>query len=679
MPEYEEGQEKDPKDTKEFLAACMQRFKLAQEAESEVRKLSLEDLKFSTGDQWPSGIISQRQLDSRPCLVLNRTQQFLRQVTNEQRQQRPAIHINPVGDGATVETADVLQGIIRHIETNSEAEVALDHAFDMMVRTGFGYYRVITDYVDDGSFEQEIFIKRIKNPFTVYFDPHCQEPDYSDARFAFVIEDLPSAVFKKLHPEAAASALSDFSSVGDAAAGWMSKETIRIAEYFYVEEKMQTIYLLEDGSQTANLPEGAVPINEREQLTRRVKWCKITAVDVLEKTEWPGKFIPIIAVLGDDIDIDGKRHLSGMVRHIKDPQRMYNYWNSSATEMIALAPKAPFIGVEGQFEGHEKEWLEANVRNRPYLEYKGTSVSGQPAPPPQRQVYEPPIQAISQMIGQSEADMKGVMGIWDAALGQPGPETSGRAILARQSQSNIANLNYSDNLSRSIRFCGRVVLDLIPKIYDTPRIQRIVNPDSSIRQVIVHNGAGQAEQAQAMMSESIQKIFDIGMGRYDVTISTGPSYQSKRQEAAASMLEFVKAFPQVVPIIGHLVVKSMDWPGAQEISELMKRMLPPELQDQEDTDPRAQLQQLQAKMQALMQQHEVLVKALNEATETIKTKKMELESRERIASMENQTKLLLAQATAQKEGALALLQAQYDAISKRLDLLGQDKPVEAGA
>lgn len=672
MPEKDEKQR-----TAEFLAKACERFKQAAEAESQIRRESLDDLRFSIGEQWPGLIKASRQLDKRPCLTINRLPQFFRQVTNEQRQARPAIQINPVGDGATIETAETLQGIVRHIERNSEAEIGYDHAFEMMVRIGFGYFRVVTDYVQDGSFEQEIQIKRIKNPFTVYFDPNCSDPDYSDAKWAFVIEDVPRETFKEQFPHSEAATLAEFASVGDRAPGWLSKETVRIAEYFYVTEERKTLYQLDDGRKVFSLPEGAMAVSEREQVVRRVNWAKITALDILDENIWPGRWIPIIPVLGDDMDVDGKRHLSGLVRNAKDAQRMSNYWKSAATEVIALAPRNPHVGVEGQFEGHEEKWREANVRNYAYLEYKAVSVSGQPAPRPQRQTFEPPIQAMVMMIRDADNDLKATTGIYDASLGESGPETSGKAILARQKQSDVANLNYSDNMARSIRFAGKIILDLIPKIYDVPRIQRIVNPDNSVKYVVIHRGAEQAQAAQGMLSDSVKRIFDIGVGRYDVTVSVGASYQSKRMEAATSMIEFIKAFPQSGAVIADLLAKNMDWPGSQQIADRLKKMLPPNLQEGEDGDPRMELQKAKAQLQALSQQHELLTKALQESTEVIKTKKMELESKERIAAMDNQTKLALAEAQAQREGALELLRAQMTAITNRLDLLGQDRPVEA--
>lgn len=690
MAESKEQREKNR--TEAFLEQAHRRFKLAAEAEKGTRDAALKDLKFSVGEQWDARIKATRDSDNRPCLVMNRLPGFIRQVTNEQRQERPAIQVNPVGDGATVETAEVEQGIIRHIETNSEAEIAYDHAFDMMVRMSFGYWRIITEYTDaEDSIEQDIKIKRIKNPFTVYFDPFSTEPDYSDARWAFIIEDLPDAAFREQYPESALLSLSDYSSIGDRAPGWAQKDTIRVAEYFYVEEEKYNLYQLPDGTLVLNPPGNMEGVREHKKSRRRVRWAKITAVDILQENEWRGEWIPIVAVLGDDVDVDGKRHLSGMVRNAIDPQRAYNYWISAATEMIALAPKAPFVGAEGQFEGHEKEWLEANVRNLPYLEYKPYDVAGKPVGPPQRQSAEPPIQAMGAMIGLAADDLKATIGIYEAGLGQRGPEQSGKAILARQAKSDIATLNYTDNLSRSMRFTGRILIDLIPKIYDTTRIQRIVNPDNSIDHVIIYNGQDQEEAARGMIPEDspIKKIFDVGVGKYDISISVGPSYQSKRQEAVASMIDFLKVFPQAAAFIGDLIARAMDWPGAKEIADRLKKMLPANLQDRDDQDPKIQLQQAQSQLQQqgailkqandMVQQQAGMIKNKRVEQEgALDMKKMELESKERIAAQKNETEITLAQFNANTEAGLEAMRSMLAEIDRRQALLGQNKPVGQG-
>jgi len=680
-----------------FLEAAMERFKLSADSESDIRNKALDDLKFSVGDQWPQDILSRRK--GSPSLVLNRMHIFIRHVVNEQREQRPSIQVNPRGDGATVESAEFRQGMIRHIEVSSEAKIAYDTAFDMMVRIGFGYFRLRTDYLDGEETEQEIRIERIKNPFTVFFDPFASEVDYSDANFAFIIRDIKTPQFKHQFPKsemAKLSSLADFASIGNSAPGWASAETIRIAEYFYVKETKHTDYELSDGGIAHNEEErkraesfGLTVVGEHERTERQVKWAKITAMDVLEQKDWAGRWIPIIPVLGEDLDIDGKRHLAGMVRNARDPQRMYNYWISAATELIALMPKAPFIGAEGQFEGHEGKWEQANRISFAYLEYKPQDVQGKPVGPPQRQTLEPPVQAMLAMTAQADNDLKATMGIYDASLGQRGPQESGKAILARQQQSNIATLNYADNLSRAIRFCGRMLLDLIPKIYDTPRIQRIVKPDSTMDSVVIFKGPGQQPQAKELLTDKIRKAFDVEEGKYDVTISVGPSFQSRRQEAVASQLQFIEAFPASAQLIGDLVARDMDWPGSKEIADRLHKALPSNLQDTDEGDPAIQLQQAQAQLQQtstmlekaneLVQQQAGMIKNKRVEQEgALDMKKMELESKERIATLKNETEIALAQLNAGTQGALENLKAVNAEIDRRQALLDADKPVGEG-
>ena len=353
----------------EILTAAKKRFQTSQAAETHMRNEMLEDLRFRAGHQWPDQIESQRTNEGRPIITVNRIPQFVKQITNPQRQSRPSIQINPVGDGADVDTAEVIQGLIRHIENTSHAEVAYDSAYEDAVVTGRGWFRILTEYAHDGSFDQEIVVRRIPNPFTVYVDPSCQELDYSDARYMFVVEDIPKDEYKTLYGDDSASSLELFQSVGDRQPDWYPEGKIRIAEYFYVEMEDRQIALIRDNQGDPmvvpkdRVPKGVPIERERTVQQRVVHWVKMNGAEVLEHKIWPGNWIPLIPVLGDEINLNGEKDLVGIVRFARDPQRMYNYWVSAETEMIALAPKAPFIGVEGQFKGHEAEWKAANNKN----------------------------------------------------------------------------------------------------------------------------------------------------------------------------------------------------------------------------------------------------------------------------------------------------------------------------
>lgn len=677
-------------ETEEFLALASKRFRLVEEAESETRHLSLDDLKFSLGDQWPDDIQSSRTADLRPCLTINRIPPIINQVINDERQNRPGIIISPIGDKGDIDTAQMIQGMVRHIERVSEADVAYDTGFESSVRIGFGYWRVITQYSSDDSFDQEIKIVRIKNPFSVFYDPGTEEADYSDADFCFIITDMPLHEYKLDFPDSEVASLDDFVGTGNQFPGWMTKDYVRVAEYYYVEQVPKKLFKLENGQilteddyEKLIGEEKPNVIDQRDIITREVKWAKINAIEVLEQEDVPCRWIPVVPVIGNDQEVDGKRHISGLVRNAKDPQRMYNYWKSAATEVIALAPKAPFIAAEGQLENQEEKWQLANVKTMPYLLYKPTTSGGQPVPPPQRNVFEPPVQAINMMIAGSDNDIKATTGIFDAALGAMGPEQSGKAILARQRQSSVSTLNFGSNLSRAIRFTGRIIVDMMPKIYDAPRIVRIINPDQSSSPVAVFNSqVTQMDQQQALQSlnnPNLKRIYDVGVGKYDVAISSGPSYETKRQEAADAIMVLIQHFPNIMSICGDLLVRNMDWPYAQEIADRLKKTLPPNLQELDNSNPQDQIQSLQNQLQTVMQQHDALTQELNKATETIRTKRIETESKERIAMVNAQVQLMIEQGKIQGEAALVTLKAQIDDIQRRLQILHEGEPIESEA
>lgn len=570
-----------------LLTEARERFALALEAESDNRNEGLDDRRFKAGEQWPAQIKKQREDESRPCLTINKLPQFIKQVTNDERQNRPAIKVLPVDSGADPETAKILSGLIRHIEINSDADVAYDTAAEDAVTSGWGYFRVITEYADDLSFDQDIKIRRIRNPFTVYLDPAHQYPDGSDAKWGFISEELDKEEYKAQYPDADEK---DWEAAGDGDGGrlWYSDKKIRIAEYFRIVTEEKQIALLADGRTIARdeleqlSPEALSAlqvVKTRKAEVKKVQWYKLIGNKVLDKREWPGKWIPIIKVTGDEQDIDGKLLLSGMIRNAKDPSRMYNYWRTAATELVALAPKAPFVGAEGQFEGHEHKWAAANVKSFPYLEYKPKSLNGQPIPPPQRQPFAgTPVGVIQEAMTAAD-DIKAVTGIYDASLGARSNETSGRAIIARQREGDTSTFNYIDNLTRAIRHCGRILVDLIPKIYDAKRIVRILGEDGSEKQVQIVPGSKEWPDYEAL-----DNIYDISVGKYDVTVTVGPSYTTKRLEAADSMMQFVQAIPNAAPAVMDLVAKNMDWPGADDIAERLKKMLPPGLDEEADAE-----------------------------------------------------------------------------------------------
>jgi len=632
MPE-----EKQPtKQFEDFLQARLKEFQAASEAESASRTKCLDDLRFSTGDQWDANIRSRRERKNKPCLTMDQLQQSVRIVCNEYRQQRPALEVNPVGDEADVETAEILQGLVRHIEVNSDAEIAYDGAHESVVRIGFGSWRLLSDYADDETDEQEIFVEPIRDHFSVYWQAGASQ---QKAKHCFVVSDVPKETYSEDFSESELS-LANFTGVGNVPPEWMSKDTVRVAEYFQVTEEK---------------------VEGKKRPVKKVKWWKFNAIEILEgPTDLPGTSIPVFTAYGDDIDVDGQRYLAGLIRNGKDAQRFKNFMVSKAAETVALAPQAPWLVAEGQTI-MENDWANANTGDIEVLYYRQTDVGGKPAPVPQRQTVEPPIQAIQQLVQQAGLDLKSALGIYDPSLGQRKGDESGKAIERLQTQGAVSTFNYSDNVARTMRRFGRVLLQWIRDKYDVPRVRRIIKPDGSVSQVVTHNGAEQKAAAEKLLTEKIKKIYDIGVGRYDVTVAVGPSYQTKRQEAAATQLDLMKTLPPPMAAnIADITVGNMDIPQSKDIAERLKRMIDPKIIGGDDGDPEVQMQQMQATMQELSKQHELLTKALTEAQKVIETKQIEQQGKVQITQLQEQTKQSVVRMQEATKLAVAQLNASKD-------------------
>jgi hypothetical protein len=585
--------------------------KLANEADTQNRQEALEDLKFGGGDQWPVELQNSRNLESRPVITVNKVDNYCRQVCNQQRQQRPRIKVHAMNTHEDMVDAQTIQGIVRHIENNSNADHAYDNAFEYAVRMGWGYFRVRTDYVSEDSFEQEIFIDPIDNPFTVYFDPNSVAPDGSDSDRCLITTMMPKKEFSKLYPDAAVDGGTSFTQrgTGDSQSEWITKEDIRLAEYFYTVREKATLYQLSDGSSTfaedkdlfARLESaGIVVVDQRSSYKKTIKYCKLTAIDIIEEGTWAGKYIPIIPVYGRHIVVGDKRKKFGMIRYAKDPQRMYNFWQTSITEGVALAPKAKWLIAEGQDEGHESDWANANIKSFPLLRYKQTDIEGRPAPVPQRLQPEPPQAGIMAAAAGVDDDIKSIMGVFDPAqLGQG--NISGKALNGQQQQVDLTNYDYYDNLTRSISHCGTVILDLLPKIYDTERVMRIIGDD------------GKPELLTVNQRDSAGRVLnDMTVGQYDVVMDTGPGYNSKRQEAVASIGPILAGDPALMDKIGDLYFRNQDFPGADVIADRLATLNPlAQIDDKSDIPPQVQMQLAQAKKQVEDMQQQMQAMALD--------------------------------------------------------------------
>lgn len=673
-PEVEEPEVDEEETDADIIALAKSRFLLAEEAESENRALALEDLEFRAGNQWSEDMKRSRDADKRPCLVINRIPQIIRQICNDQRQNRPTIKISPVDDGADKETAKVRQGLVRHIWNNSNADVAIDVAFEGAVDKSFGFFRITTDYVNAQSFDQEILIKQIPNHFSVYLDPAAKEPDGSDAKWGFVFEEVSKDEFEAMYPDAKASIMAEWSGIGDQV-GWFDKGTCRVAEYFYTTYKKVEIVqfsngvVLERSKVVLPLAEGVKETNKRVALVPSIKWVKMTGVQIMERRDWAGQWVPIIPVYGSQLNINGKIIRESIVRHAKDPQKMYNYFVSSETEAIALAPKAPFIVAEGQIPPEYKAmWESANVKNHSHLIYKALTVGQQLVGAPQRNAYEPPVIAITNARGQAADDIKATTGIFDASLGNRSNETSGVAIQRRNAQAQTSNFHFFDNLTRSLKHAGKIIDDLIPYIYDAARTIRIIGVDDQEEMVKINQ---QFEDKQGTKKKHI-----MNAGKYDVMIETGPNYATKRQEAVASMLDLSKALPAQAGIMADLLVKNMDWPDADIIAERLKKSIDPKFLDDKDKPQGEDPAQIQQKMAEMGQVIDQMSQQLQVANEQLHTKKMEIDSKERIAFAEMKTKMEIEAAKLDHSGHQTVFLQQVEMLNRRLDTLGVSIPAE---
>jgi hypothetical protein len=612
----------------DILATARSRLDLAVSALSESREDEVDDLKFYAGSpdnhwQWPADVLATRgavqgqTINARPCLTINKLPQHVRQVTNDMRQNRPGAKVIPVDDKADLQVADILNGMIRHIEYISDADVAYDTACENQVAYGEGYIRLLTEYCDDDTFDQDIKIGRVRNSFSVYMDPTIQDPTGADAKWCFVTEDVTRADYERMYPDAAPITTLQSLGVGDQSiSNWLNEDTIRIADYYYIDYDRATLNLY-PGNQTAfdGTPEDKMlrqtygkPKRTRQADRPRVKYCKINGYEILEKNEWAGKWIPVVRIVGNEFEVDGRLYVSGLVRNAKDAQRMYNYWVSQEAEMLALAPKAPFIGYGGQFEGYEEKWKTANTNNWPYLEINPDVTDGQGSVLPLPQRAQPPMASSGLLQAKSGAseDIKSTTGQYNASLGQGGNERSGKAILARQREGDVGTYHYGDNLTRGVRHIARQLVDLIPKIYDTQRIARVIGEDGVTKMAKIN--PDQEEPVREVRDQDgivIDKIYNPGVGKYDVVATTGPGYATKRQEALEAMGQLLQGNPQLWAVAGDLFVKNMDWPGAQEMATRFAKTIDPKLMSDGEQSP--ELQAAQQQIQAMGQQMDQLV------------------------------------------------------------------------
>lgn len=593
--------EKDDK----IIQEAHDRFDLVSKWEDQARRRFIDDTKFANGDadngfQWEDRMRTQRMQDKRPSLTINKTRQHILQIINDARQNKVQIRVNPVGDEATYDSAQLMESLIRHIEYQSRAQDAYITATEHQVTGGIGYWRVVTDYQSSSSFDQEIYIRRIKDPMTVYLDPDIREKDGSDARYGFVFEKLPIDLFKLQYPKYKDEVVRDPMRIN--ADSWADEDHVIVAEYFRRTEKQDRLYALPTGvirksemnAELASQLDKDETVQHRDITEDKVEWFLIVGDKIAEKRDWPGKYIPIVRVIGEETIIDGKLDRKGHTRALKDPQRMYNYWSSAAVEFVALQTKVPYTAAQESVEGLEGYWETANTVNHSYLPYKAFSDDGQPLPPPQRQ--QPPSAPSAFIAGLQTAaqEMMMVSGQYQSMMGEQSNEKSGVAIQERQRQGDNATYHYIDNLATSIRYTGRILLDLIPKIYDTARVLKIVQENGDKQALQVDPNAQQAAIIQqGSEQEEIQRILNPSIGTYEVESDVGPAFATRRQEAFNALTMLAAQAPIIMEKAPDLVMRAADFPMAEELAERLK----PTGLDPQMIQAQQQIQQLQKQLQ----------------------------------------------------------------------------------
>ena len=639
----------------DIVKEAKEAFETCQEAEEENRDNAESDIKFARmGDQWDEADRNKRNREGRPVLTINRMPAFIRQVANDARLNTPSVKVFPVDDTADVECAEILNGLLRNIQVQSNADAAYDTAMSDAVTGGFGYFIIDGDYAFNDTFEQDILIKRIANPFTIHGDPRSTAIDSSDWNIGFVSDVMSHAEFEREFPNSEKIDWdADFESEKDL--DWITEDSVRVADYWKRVEEDRPIVLLSDGQVIDeevyeknkdywDVSQVFVE-NTRTVKSWKVKRYTLSGQEVLEEIDWPGMYIPIIPVYGEESWVEGKRHFKSLIRDAKDPQRIYNYWRTASTELVALAPKAPFIGPVGAFDEDGDKWATANTDSHPYLQYDGQVA-------PQRQAFAgPPAGALQEALNASD-DMKSVVGMFDASLGARSNEQSGRAILARQREGDISTFHFIDNLNKAIQHAGKVILDLIPHVYSGERVIRVLGEDDKPENVQVNQPIPMMQDGQPVMDEMGQpkaRIYDLTKGKYDLVVRSGPSFTTRREEAATQMMELLRVYPDAAPIIGDIFAKNLDWPGADEIAKRLEKITQGQPEDPEKANLLAQLQMAVDRIRQLEGDQQV-----DAAKIQIDKQKLDLDRQKvGIDQFEAETDRMEAQAEIQKDLAQA--------------------------
>lgn len=686
---------------RDFLWLSRRRWQTADAASSTFRNAMRRDQRFAAGmgNQWEVEDREARGDEGRPCIEINRIPQFIRQVSNQNRANRSAIEVHARSNGASLDTATALQAVIRSIEVESDADVVYDTATQHQLVSGLGFSRLVAQWAHDEAFEQVCRLRRVRNPLAVYWDPTTQEADFSDARWFHIIgilgQDEYESRWGKVSPYAS---LTEFMGGDRLVQDWLPEGRVIVAEYFYVEVKEQELLRMDTGKnvwateleQYRQLyqfghPMDPVPQPVRSKVVQKRTpfWCLHNAIDILEgnatKTagrQLPGTRIPIFPTIGDELDMDGEIDYRGMVRDAMHPQQMYNFWSSSIAEAVALAPKAPWIAAKGQVEQYLDDWKNANRQAKAVLLYDPKAVGDQLVPPPTRITVEPAIQAMVAGLSEANQDLMSVMGLFEPSLGQRGGHSeSGKAREALQQQGVIANSNFLDNLQRTKRAIGRSLLEWIPVIYDVPHLMHLIQPDGQKKQAVVY--AGQENKPTDGEFGDVSDLFDVGMGTYDVSVSTGPSFQDQRQATQAWLLDLFKVMPQLGAIGADILLENADDPAAKQLGKRAKKALPPQFQD--ENDPEAELPKLQAKVQQLTQLQDLAHKAIASMAAALQGKELDNDTKKQVEMIRQDANMAIAAIRYGSAQDQQVFDQEFQRFTQRVDHLHEMVMARAGA
>lgn len=707
----EESKPKTAEEEKrEIVREAKERFKRAKDAYATTRNQAVEDTKFVMGDsdngwQWPNDVSTKRQGDQRVCLTVNTTAQHCNNIINQIRQNRPSCRVMPVDNFADKKTAEILSGLIRNIQTSSNADDAHDIAAEHAVYGGEGYWRIITEYENETSFNQVIKIKPCINPQLVYVDESAMAPDKSDAEWGMIFEDVSKETIEREYPDLK---IEITSWQEDTQASWVTKDTVRVAEYYYCEYIEDKALLLSDGSAVleSKLNEDVEKsgkqliredgstieiIEERDTFRKAWKWCKlIGGSDVpVEETDCLGDYLPIVAIVGKELNVNGERIVKGIVRDLKDPARMVNYAYSEAVQSIALQNKVPYLIADGAVEGYEDKWATANVSNPSYLPWVAYDENGNQLPKPERQQPPTTPTALLSLLQVSTEEMRAASGQQNANFGIRSEASSGVGIQRLKQQGEIATFHFPDNLARGLKYEAVVLINLIQKYYDSKRVVRILGLDGTHETAILDPKSPESYSENRISDDDIQKIFNPAVGQYDVVIDTGPSFQTQRQEGYAAMMELASRNPKVMDVGGDIIFNNADYPGSKDLADRWKKTLPPGLADDDKSGGKdQQLAQATQAAQQMQQQLEQIQQALQEtqgklqqAESGIQKSQMEIQAKVQMAQTDAQLKLEMAQFEAQlaEQKHLRDIEAQQQLAAFQANLVQQklEREIEA--